>query len=45
LHTYEAEAAALGAAGSPELRRFFAGVWAWMGGAKEWHATTARYQS
>lgn len=45
MHTYEAEAAALGAAGSPELRRFFAGVWAWMGGAKEWHATTARYQS
>jgi 2-methylisoborneol synthase len=45
MHTFEAEAAAFSTAGSPELRRFLAGVWAWMGGAKEWHATTARYQN
>ncbi|MGD0554857.1 MAG: family 2 encapsulin nanocompartment cargo protein terpene cyclase [Streptosporangiaceae bacterium] len=44
MHTYETEAAILGASGSPELRRFFAGVWAWMGGAKRWHATSPRYQ-
>ena len=44
MHTFEAEAAALNATGSPELRRFLTGVWAWMGGAKEWHATSPRYQ-
>jgi 2-methylisoborneol synthase len=43
MRTYEAEAAAFSAAGSPMLSRFLAGVWAWMGGAKEWHATSARY--
>ncbi|WP_326796774.1 family 2 encapsulin nanocompartment cargo protein terpene cyclase [Streptomyces sp. NBC_01808] len=45
MHTYEMEAAALTAAGSPQLGRFLAGVWAWMGGCKEWHATSARYQT
>jgi 2-methylisoborneol synthase len=45
MRTFEAEAATLGAAGSPELRRFVAGVWAWMGGAKEWHATSPRYRN
>lgn len=44
MHSYESEAAALGATGSPELRRFLTGVWNWMGGAKEWHATTPRYR-
>jgi 2-methylisoborneol synthase len=43
MHTYEAEAAALAAAGSPQLRRFLAGVWAWVGGSREWHAGSARY--
>jgi 2-methylisoborneol synthase len=43
MHTVEAEAAVLSASGSPELKRFLAGVWAWMGGSKEWHATSARY--
>ncbi|WP_433332017.1 family 2 encapsulin nanocompartment cargo protein terpene cyclase [Spirillospora sp. CA-294931] len=43
MHTYETEAAALGAAGSPQLQRFFTGVWNWMGGCKEWHATSPRY--
>ncbi|MGH6654094.1 MAG: family 2 encapsulin nanocompartment cargo protein terpene cyclase [Actinocrinis sp.] len=39
----EAESAALSAQGSPELGRFLGGVWAWMGGGKKWHATSARY--
>lgn len=39
----EAEFFALGRAGSPELQRFLAGVWAWMGGGKQWHATSGRY--
>ncbi|GAA3834818.1 family 2 encapsulin nanocompartment cargo protein terpene cyclase [Streptomyces coacervatus] len=43
MHTFEAEAAALAMAGSPELRRFLAGTWAWLGGSREWHATSARY--
>ena len=43
MYTIEAEAAVLSAAGSPQLRRFLAGLWAWMGGSKEWHATSARY--
>ncbi|MEJ3747566.1 family 2 encapsulin nanocompartment cargo protein terpene cyclase [Actinomycetes bacterium KLBMP 9797] len=43
MHTIEAEAAALSATGSPALRRFLAGVWAWLGGGREWHATSARY--
>ncbi|MER6568468.1 family 2 encapsulin nanocompartment cargo protein terpene cyclase [Streptomyces sp. NPDC001093] len=41
--TFEAEAAALAQAGSPELRRFLAGTWAWVGGSREWHASSARY--
>ncbi|MGW0712190.1 family 2 encapsulin nanocompartment cargo protein terpene cyclase [Streptomyces sp. NPDC002643] len=41
--TFEAEAAALAATGSPELRRFFASTWAWVGGSREWHASSARY--
>ncbi|MCW6006090.1 Camphene synthase [Micromonospora sp. CPCC 205371] len=45
MHTIEAEAAALSATGSPALRRFLAGVWAWLGGGREWHATSARYHS
>jgi 2-methylisoborneol synthase len=45
VHTFEAEAAALALAGSPALRRFLAGVWAWLGGNREWHSTTGRYQA
>jgi 2-methylisoborneol synthase len=44
MHSYEAEAAAFSASGSPELKRFLNGVWNWMGGAKQWHATSPRYQ-
>jgi 2-methylisoborneol synthase len=43
MHEFVAEAAALGVAGSPALRRFLAETWAWMGGSREWHATTGRY--
>jgi len=43
MHTFEAEAAVLSLAGSPALRRFLAGLWAWLGGSREWHASTARY--
>lgn len=45
MHTVEAESAALAALGSPELGRFLKGVWNWMGGAREWHATSPRYAS
>ncbi|MGW0393338.1 family 2 encapsulin nanocompartment cargo protein terpene cyclase [Streptomyces sp. NPDC003042] len=43
MRTVEAESAALAALGSPLLGRFLEGVWNWMGGAKEWHATSPRY--
>ncbi len=43
MHTFEAEASALAAAGSPELRRFLAGTWAWLGGSREWHSSSGRY--
>ncbi|MEU9985327.1 family 2 encapsulin nanocompartment cargo protein terpene cyclase [Streptomyces sp. NPDC048045] len=42
MHTFEAEAAELCLTGSPELRRFLAGTWAWLGGNREWHAGSAR---
>lgn len=45
MHTFEAEAAALALTGSPELRRFLAGTWAWLGGSREWHASSGRYTS
>ncbi|WP_235215597.1 family 2 encapsulin nanocompartment cargo protein terpene cyclase [Phaeacidiphilus oryzae] len=45
MHTIEAECAALTALGSPQLGRYLAGLWAWMGGSKQWHATSARYRT
>jgi 2-methylisoborneol synthase len=45
MHFVEAESAALAAQGSPMLGRFLAGVWNWMGGGKEWHATSRRYHA
>ena len=45
VHTFETEAYVLSLAGSPALRRFLAGVWAWLGGNREWHRTTTRYNS
>ncbi len=43
VHTFAAEASVLSLAGSPTLRRFLAGVWAWLGGNREWHSSSARY--
>ncbi|WP_230329565.1 family 2 encapsulin nanocompartment cargo protein terpene cyclase [Nocardia aurantiaca] len=43
VHRFEAEAGTLAAAGSPELRRFLTGLWAWMGGNRAWHADSRRY--
>jgi 2-methylisoborneol synthase len=43
MHTVEAECAALSTLGSPELGRYLTGLWDWMGGSKQWHATSARY--
>lgn len=43
MHAFVAEATALSAVGTPALRRFFADTWAWLGGSREWHATTGRY--
>jgi 2-methylisoborneol synthase len=43
VHTFESEATVLSALGSPSLRRFLAGVWAWLGGSREWHRGSARY--
>jgi 2-methylisoborneol synthase len=43
VRTFETEAAVLSLAGSPQRRRFLASVWAWLGGNREWHATSARY--
>lgn len=45
MHTFVAEAAALSITGSPTLRRFLADTWAWLGGSREWHATTGRYHT
>lgn len=44
VHRFEREAAPLAAAGSPQLRRFLAGLWAWMGGNRAWHADSKRYR-
>lgn len=43
VRAFEAEAAALVLTGSLPLRRFLAGVWAWLGGNREWHAGSPRY--
>ena len=43
MRSYESEAAALAAVGSPQLRRFLAGVWAWTGGNHAWHRDSDRY--
>ncbi len=45
MRTFVAEAAALSVTGSPALQRFFVDTWAWMGGSREWHATSGRYHS
>ena len=44
MHTFVKEAGALSLVGSPMLRRFFLDTWAWLGGSREWHATTRKYK-
>ncbi|MEV0710728.1 family 2 encapsulin nanocompartment cargo protein terpene cyclase [Nocardia aurea] len=44
MHRFESEATPLAATGSPELHRFLAGLWAWMGGSRAWHTGSKRYQ-
>ncbi|OXR44318.1 2-methylisoborneol synthase [Nocardia cerradoensis] len=44
VHRFEAEAMALAATGSPQQRRFLAGLWAWLGGNRAWHADSRRYR-
>jgi 2-methylisoborneol synthase len=43
MHEFVAEAAAVSLTGSPTLRRFLMDTWAWLGGSREWHATSGRY--
>jgi 2-methylisoborneol synthase len=43
METFVSRAARLSATGSPALRRFFADTWAYLGGSREWHATSGRY--
>jgi 2-methylisoborneol synthase len=43
MDTFVTLAARLSTTGSPTLRRFLADTWAWLGGSREWHATSGRY--
>ncbi|WP_329571669.1 family 2 encapsulin nanocompartment cargo protein terpene cyclase [Kitasatospora sp. NBC_01266] len=43
VHSFEASAAALSATGDPVLTRYLGALWAWLGGNKEWHASSPRY--
>ena len=45
MHTFVAEATILSQLGSLALRRFLTDIWAWLGGSREWHATTGRYNA
>ncbi|WP_051969739.1 terpene synthase family protein [Kitasatospora azatica] len=45
VRTFEIEAALLSLTGSPQLWRFLMGLWAWLGGNREWHAGSPRYNS
>ncbi|GAB3415820.1 family 2 encapsulin nanocompartment cargo protein terpene cyclase [Flindersiella endophytica] len=43
VHTFEEGAAARFVTASPALQRFLAGLWAWLGGGREWHSSSERY--
>ena len=45
MHSFEREAAGLATVGSPLLRRFLTDCWSWLGGSREWHASTRRYHA
>jgi 2-methylisoborneol synthase len=44
MHSFVSQASALSITGSPMLHRFFVDTWAWMGGSREWHANSGRFQ-
>ncbi|WP_083974607.1 family 2 encapsulin nanocompartment cargo protein terpene cyclase [Kitasatospora mediocidica] len=43
VRSFETAAAELGRTGDPVLTRYLAGLWAWLGGNREWHASSPRY--
>ncbi|WP_198042120.1 family 2 encapsulin nanocompartment cargo protein terpene cyclase [Kitasatospora azatica] len=43
VRSYERAAAALSRTGDPVLTRYLGALWAWLGGNREWHATSPRY--
>ncbi|GAA2147464.1 family 2 encapsulin nanocompartment cargo protein terpene cyclase [Kitasatospora kazusensis] len=43
VRSFEAAAASLTLAGDPVLTRYLGALWAWLGGNREWHATSPRY--
>jgi len=43
VHSFEAAAAELALTGDPVLTRYLGALWAWLGGNKEWHASSPRY--
>jgi 2-methylisoborneol synthase len=43
VRAFEAAAAALTLTGDPVLTRYLGALWAWLGGNKEWHASSPRY--
>lgn len=45
VRAYEAEEHQLLQEATPVLKRFLAGVKAWLGGSNEWHRHSGRYQN
>ncbi|MFI6448260.1 family 2 encapsulin nanocompartment cargo protein terpene cyclase [Kitasatospora sp. NPDC050543] len=43
VHSFEASAAEITLTADPVLTRYLGGLWAWLGGNKEWHASSPRY--
>ncbi|MER5640547.1 family 2 encapsulin nanocompartment cargo protein terpene cyclase [Kitasatospora sp. NPDC002227] len=43
VRSFEAAAAELSLAGDPLLTRYLGALWAWLGGNREWHASSPRY--
>ncbi|MFI9274328.1 family 2 encapsulin nanocompartment cargo protein terpene cyclase [Kitasatospora sp. NPDC052896] len=43
VRSFEASAAELSLTGGPVLTRYLGALWAWLGGNKEWHASSPRY--
>lgn len=43
MRSFEAASAALTLTGDLVLTRYLGALWAWLGGNKEWHASSPRY--